>query len=164
MTATPLWLCTTIAPGKEQQVHALFGQNGIVALPPLTHKVTYTIHGRRRSKEKILVPGYAFVAHSGAPWMEGDLLRLQWPANGTQVVRTILGHVRDSAIQALTQAAHASSDVPESRKLRPGDKARILLAAGYEREVVITVIKGKRVRILIDGREVETTADRLEAA
>lgn len=192
MTApTPLWLCLKIEPQKERKAHEAFVRHGLVALAPPVQIVRLNRHHRtqrQRTVEKILLPGYAFVSHNGQPDFDVRLLRIQFPADETPfrairgahpgdikdivrnpfqiverpVVHRILGFVSSAAMDALTKALSVVSD-PAPAKLRAGDKAKILLA-GDHREVQIAVVKGRKVRVIIDGREVTTTVDRLEAA
>jgi len=189
MTASPLWICLKIQGGKERKAHELFVRHFISSLPPLTQPVRYNLHGRRRTGERVLLPSYAFVCHDGAPGLEARLLRLQFPSDDRSmkairgrepgviddivrrqwqpitrpVVQRVVGWVRHDTIMDLIDAADAAAIEPRPALLKAGDKARILLA-GDMREVMITVVKGKRVRVMLDGREISTQVDKLEAA
>lgn len=186
MTApTPLWLCLKIEPQKERKAHDVFCAHKVVALEPPTETVRFNRHGKRMSRERILLPGYAFVAHDGEPDFDARLLRLQFPADETPfrairgqnageiedivrnpfqiverpIVHRILGRVPIAHIEQLAGELGRIA----ARQFRPNDKARLMVAGDY-REVQIAVVKGRKVRVIIDGREVTTTVDRLEAA
>lgn len=169
MTASPLWLCLKIAGGKERKAHELFVRHFISSLPPLTQTVRVNRNSAlpraaQRTAERMLLPGYAFVArdHSEPTWFEARLLRLEWPASEARVVNRIVGWVRHDSIMDLIDAAEVQA-TPSPPTLKAGDKARILVA-GDMREVMLSVVKGRRVRVMLDGREISTTLDKLEAA
>lgn len=194
MSNSPLWLCLKIAGGKERKAHELFLSHAISSLPPLTQTVRVNRHHRtaaQRTVERLLLPGYAFVArdHSEPTEFETRLLRLQFPADESPykairgrepgviddivrrqfqpitrpVVHRVMGWVSHASIMILIAACEAQAPSPTTPTFKPGDKARILVA-GDLREVELAIVKGKRVRVMLDGREISTTLDKLEAA
>lgn len=185
-----LWLCCTINSGKERAGADIMSRHGISALR-LERRVRTFRRGKKVYVSRQIAPGYLFVARDGSPYeaFETRLLSVQWPGDEhrfrairgahpgdiadiierpevvtRRVVHRILGWCGDAGMQALIAAASEPDPEIAPPVLKAGDRARILLAAGYEREVVVTVTDGKRARILLDGREVSTTMDRLEAA
>jgi len=174
---TPLWLCLKIQGGKERKAHDLFVRNTISSLPPLTQTIRVNRHHRtaaQRTVERMLLPGYAFVARdiSNPTEFEARLLRLQFPADENPyqairgrepgiiddivrrqfttitrpVVQRIVGWVRHDSIMDLIDACEVQA-TPSPPSLKAGDKARILVA-GDMREVKLLITKGKRVKVI----------------
>jgi len=182
---TPLWLCLKIQSQTEHKAHDVLTAHGITALAPPTETVRFTRHGKRMSRERLLLPGYAFVTHDGEPDFDARLLRLQLPADETPfrairgahagdiadiirnpfqiiakpIVHKILGRVPINQVEQLAGELGRIA----AKRFKPQDVARLMVAGDY-REVKISVIKGRKVRVIIDGREVSTTVDKLEAA
>lgn len=163
---TPLWLCCTLESGKERAAHELLMRHFISSLY-LTRLVRWrpSRHAKPRTKPVALVPGYAFIAHDGSDLLPSRLLRLTWPASAGAVIHRVLGYCNQSAMQPLIDIAGQPEAEPRPVRFMPGDRVKLLIAQGIEREVQIAVIgKGRKVWVEIDGRRIETTTDRLEAA
>lgn len=168
MTSTPLWLCLKIQPCKERKAHELLRARGFVSL--YAHKIVERPAHRHRSKtvvkfERPLLTGYALVAHDGEAFFEQRLHALTWIASDLPVVKDILGRVPLADVLRLEAMSGKMDEPPKPKLFTPGEAARFNdshLLRGLQCR--IKVIRGNTVRVEIGGREVITTADKLEAA
>jgi hypothetical protein len=166
MTATPLWLALKISPGKERKAHQLFEARGIVSL--YAHKLVKrkaSRHAKRENTYEVpLLTGYALVAHSGRADFIAGVAGLRWPFSDVPVCSDILGRVAVSDVDRLADLSGREDQPFGAPTLRAGDVARICVGALQGREVKITVVRGNKVRVELDGRELLTTVEKLEAA
>jgi transcription antitermination factor NusG len=192
MTATPLWLALKISPGKERKAHQLFEARGIVSV--YAHKIVKRRVSRHAKKETTyevpLLAGYALVAHPGSPVFTDQLQRLCWAEDERRyevirneigsivglaqsrfeavaprfVVRDIVGQVRADDIDRLRSISGQLDSGPQPNRLTPGQIATICSGPLEGRQVKITVVRGNKVRVELDGRELLTTVEKLEAA
>lgn len=167
MTApTPLWLCLKISPGKERKAHQLFQARGITSL--YVHKLAKQKPSRHAKREVTyevpLLTGYALVAHPGSPVFDAILASLTWTATDIPVVHTVLGRAQTADVDRLAALSGQIDEPARAPQLQPGQIARLVAGPLKGREVKITVVRGNKVRVEIDGREVHTTVEKLEAA
>lgn len=166
MTATPLWLALKISPGKERKAHQLFEAHGLVSL--YAHKLAKRKVSRHAKREVVyeipLLTGYALVAHTGLAGLEAVLCRITWPASDINVVHTILGRAQNADVERLAEASGILDEPPRAPLLQAGQIARLVAGPLEGREVKITVVRGNKVRVELDGRELLTTVEKLEAA
>jgi hypothetical protein len=165
---TPLWLCLKIQPCKERKAHELFRARGFTSL--YAHKIVERPAHRHRSKttvqfERPLLTGYALVAHDGEPQFVERLHALCWLYSDLPVIKDVLGRVPLADVLRLEAISGKADEPPAPKLFAPGEAARFNdshLLRGLQCR--IKVIRGNTVRVEIGGREVITTADKLEAA
>jgi len=190
MTGTPLWLCLKIQPTKERKAHELFMAHGVTSF--YAHEVRRRKpcrHAKRAETYEVpLLTGYAIVAHDGTrdflsrlralAWNDGARYRVVRNAlneitgmiedgplfEPRPVVQDIKGSVRIEEFARLEAISGRLPAISDAVRLSAGDRARLITGPLQGREVRITIIKGNHVRVDVEGREVRTTLDKLEAA